>query len=748
MIDFEQWEGFEGRIWKEEVNVRDFIQKNYTPYDGDESFLAGPTEATNQLWGALQKLQKEERAKGGVLDMETEVVSSLTSYGPGYIDESLKDLEQIVGLQTDKPLKRAFMPYGGIKMAEQACTTYGYQPSEELHKIFTDYTRTHNQAVFDAYTPEMKKARHTHIITGLPDTYGRGRIVGDYRRVALYGIDALIRFKQEDLANCGDGTMTDDVIRLREEIARQINALKGMKKMAEAYGYDISQPAKNAKEACQWLYFGYLAAIKTQNGAAMSVGRISTFLDIYIQRDLDNGILTETQAQELIDHMVMKFRMVKFARIPSYNQLFSGDPVWATLEVGGIGMDGRSMVTKNCYRFLHTLENMGPAPEPNLTVLYSSALPEAFKKYAAKVSVNTSSVQYENDDVMKPVWGDDYSICCCVSATQTGKEMQFFGARANLAKCLLYAINGGVDEKSHEQCGPNYAPITSEYLTYDEVLPKYVQMLDWLAGLYVNVLNLIQYMHDKYYYEEAEMALIDTDVRRTFATGIAGFSHVIDSLSAIKYAKVKVVRDETGLATGFEIEGDFPKYGNDDDRVDLIARDVTHMMITELRKTPTYRNAEHTLSVLTITSNVMYGKHTGATPDGREAGAPFAPGANPMHNREENGALASLNSVAKLSYDDCRDGISNTFSITPETLGRTEEERVENLVSVLDGYFTRRAHHINVNVLRRETLIEAYNDPEAYPNLTIRVSGYAVNFHKLSREQQREVISRTFHEEL
>ena len=626
MINFEQWEGFEGRIWKEEVNVRDFIQKNYTPYDGDESFLAGPTEATDKLWGALQKLQKAERAKGGVLDMETEVVSSLTAYGPGYIDESLKDLEQIVGLQTDKPLKRAFMPYGGIKMAEQACTTYGYQPSEELHKIFTDYTRTHNQAVFDAYTPEMKAARHTHIITGLPDTYGRGRIVGDYRRVALYGIDALIKFKQEDFANCGDGTMTDDVIRLREEIARQISALKGMKKMAEAYGYDISQPAKNAKEACQWLYFGYLAAIKTQNGAAMSVGRISTFLDIYIQRDLDNGTLTETQAQELIDHMVMKFRMVKFARIPSYNQLFSGDPVWATLEVGGIGMDGRSMVTKNCYRFLHTLENMGPAPEPNLTVLYSSALPEAFKKYAAKVSINTSSVQYENDDVMKPVWGDDYSICCCVSATQTGKEMQFFGARANLAKCLLYAINGGVDEKSHEQCGPNYAPITGEYLNYDEVLPKYVQMLDWLAGLYVNVLNLIQYMHDKYYYEEAEMALIDTDVRRTFATGIAGFSHVIDSLSAIKYAKVKVVRDEMGLATGFEIEGDFPKYGNDDDRADEIGVWLLRTFLEMIKKRHTYRNSEATTSILTITSNVVYGKYTGALPDGRAAFTPFALG--------------------------------------------------------------------------------------------------------------------------
>ena len=743
MIDFEQWEGFEGRIWKEEVNVRDFIQKNYTPYDGDESFLAGPTEATDKLWGALQKLQKAERAKGGVLDMETEVVSGLTAYGPGYIDESLKEFEQIVGLQTDKPLKRAFMPYGGIKMAEQACTTYGYQPSEELHKIFTDYTRTHNQAVFDAYTPEMKTARHTHIITGLPDTYGRGRIVGDYRRVALYGIDALIKFKQEDFANCGDGTMTDDVIRLREEIARQISALKGMKKMAEAYGCDISQPAKTAKEACQWLYFGYLAAIKTQNGAAMSVGRISTFLDIYIQRDLDKGILTESEAQELIDHMVMKFRMVKFARIPSYNQLFSGDPVWATLEVGGIGMDGRSMVTKNCYRFLHTLENMGPAPEPNLTVLYSSALPENFKKYAAKVSINTSSVQYENDDVMKPVWGDDYSICCCVSATQTGKEMQFFGARANLAKCLLYAINGGVDEKSHEQCGPNYAPITGEYLNYDEVLPKYVQMLDWLAGLYVNVLNLIQYMHDKYYYEEAEMALIDTEVRRTFATGIAGFSHVIDSLSAIKYAKVKVVRDEMGLATGFEVEGDFPKYGNDDDRADEIGVWLLRTFLEMIKKRHTYRNSEATTSILTITSNVVYGKYTGALPDGRAAFTPFAPGANPSYGAEQNGLLASLNSVAKLPYHWALDGISNTQTINPDALGHSEGERVENLVQVMDGYFDQGAHHLNVNVFGKEKLIDAMEHPEKeeYANFTIRVSGYAVKFIDLTREQQMDGIT-------
>ena len=750
MTDFVQWEGFQGRIWKEEVNTRDFIQKNYRPYSGDESFLAGPTEATDKLWGALQVLQKEERAKGGVLDMETEVVSGMTAYGPGYISEDLKDLEKVVGLQTDKPLKRAFMPYGGIKMAEQACTTYGYTPSPKLHEIFTKYARTHNTAVFDAYTPEMKKARHSHIVTGLPDTYGRGRIVGDYRRVALYGIDYLIKEKQNDFANCGDGTMTDDIIRLREEIALQIRALNDMKAMAAAYGYDISLPAANAKEAVQWLYFGYLAAIKTQNGAAMSVGRISTFLDIYIQRDLDKGILTETEAQELIDHLTMKFRMVKFARIPSYNQLFSGDPVWATLEVGGIGMDGRSMVTKNCYRFLHTLENMGPAPEPNLTVLYSSALPESFKKYAAKVSIDTSSVQYENDDVMKPVWGDDYSICCCVSATQTGKEMQFFGARANLAKCLLYAINGGVDEKSHEQCGPNYAPITSEYLNYDEVLPKYVQMLDWLAGLYVNVLNLIQYMHDKYYYEEAEMALIDTDVRRTFATGIAGFSHVIDSLSAIKYAKVKVVRDETGLATGYEVEGDFPKYGNDDDRADEIGVWLLHTFLEMIKKRHTYRNSEATTSILTITSNVVYGKATGAMPDGRAAFTPFAPGANPAYGAEQNGLLASLNSVAKLPYHWALDGISNTQTINPDALGHSEGERVENLVQVMDGYFDQGAHHLNVNVFGTEKLIDAMEHPEKeeYANFTIRVSGYAVKFIDLTREQQMDVIARTCHKKM
>lgn len=747
MVDFEQWEGFEGRIWKEEVNVRDFIQKNYQPYDGDEAFLADATEATDKLWGALQKLQKQERAKDGVLDMETEIVSSLTAYGPGYIDEDLKDLEQIVGLQTDKPLKRAFMPYGGIKMAEQACTTYGYQPSEKLHEIFTKYCRTHNQAVFEAYTPEMKKARHTHIVTGLPDTYGRGRIVGDYRRVALYGIDFLIEQKELDKSNVGDGVMTDDVIRLREEVARQINALKSMKEMAKIYGYDISKPAKNAKEACQWLYFGYLAAIKTQNGAAMSVGRISTFLDIYIQRDLDAGILTETEAQELIDHLTMKFRMVKFARIPSYNQLFSGDPVWATLEVAGIGMDGRSMVTKNDFRFLHTLENMGPAPEPNLTVLYSSALPETFKKYASKISIATSSVQYENDDVMKPVWGDDYSICCCVSATQTGKEMQFFGARANLGKCLLYALNGGVDEKFFEQVGPAYAPVTSEYLDYDDVMKKFVPMLDWLAGLYVNILNLIQYMHDKYYYEEAEMALIDTDVRRTFATGIAGFSHVIDSLSAIKYAKVKAIRDEHGLITDFEIEGDFPKYGNDDDRADDIGVWLLKTFLEMVKRRHTYRNSEATTSILTITSNLVYGKFTGAMPDGRKAWTPFAPGANPSYGAEQNGLLASLNSVAKLPYHWALDGISNTQTINPDALGHEPQERISNLVQVMDGYFDQGAHHLNVNVFGTEKLIDAMEHPEKeeYANFTIRVSGYAVKFIDLTREQQLDVIARTCH---
>ncbi|HJI92886.1 MAG TPA: formate C-acetyltransferase [Oscillospiraceae bacterium] len=750
MVDFEQWEGFEGSLWKEEVNVRDFIQKNYTVYDGDESFLAGPTDATNKLWGILQGLQKEERAKGGVLDMETKVVSGITAYGPGYISEADKDLEKVVGLQTDKPLKRAFMPFGGIKMAEQACSTYGYEPDPELHKIFTDYCKTHNQGVFDAYTPEMLKARHNKIITGLPDTYGRGRIVGDYRRVALYGIDFLMEEKKHDFANCGDGTMTDDVIRLREEITMQYKALAQMKKMAESYGFDISKPAKDAKEAVQWLYFGYLAAIKTQNGAAMSVGRISTFLDIYIQRDLEAGKITEAEAQELIDHLVMKFRMVKFARIPSYNQLFSGDPVWATLEVAGIGVDGRSMVTKNDFRFLHTLENMGPSPEPNLTVLYSSALPDTFKKYAADISIRTSSIQYENDDVMKPVWGDDYSICCCVSATQTGKEMQFFGARANLAKCLLYAINGGVDAKTFEQVGPKYRPITSEYLDYDEVIEAYDRMMDWLAGLYVNVLNLIQFMHDKYYYEAAEMALIDTDVRRTFATGIAGFSHVVDSLSAIKYAKVKTIRNEDGVVVDYETEGDFPRYGNDDDRADEIAVWLLKTFLDKIKKHHTYRNSEPTTSILTITSNVVYGKATGTMPDGRKAGAPLSPGANPSYGAEQSGLLASLNSVAKLPYEWALDGISNTQTINPGALGHSEEEKKNNLVQVMDGYFDQGAHHLNVNVFGTEKLIDAMQHPEKeeYQNFTIRVSGYAVKFIDLTKEQQMDVISRTCHDRM
>ena len=752
MVEKTQWAGFKGRLWKEEINVRDFIQNNYTPYDGDESFLAGPTEATNKLWGKLQELQKEERAKGGVLDMETKVVTGLTAYGPGYIDESMKDLEQVVGLQTDKPLKRAFMPYGGIKMAEESCENYGYTPDPELHKIFTEYHKTHNQGVFDAYTPEMRAARRSHIITGLPDTYGRGRIVGDYRRVALYGIDYLIKCKEEDKANCGCGVMTNDVIQLREELSDQINALKGMKAMAAAYGYDISEPATTAKEAVQWLYFGYLAAIKTQNGAAMSVGRVSTFLDIYINKDLEAGKITEAEAQELIDHFVMKCRMVKFARITSYNELFSGDPTWATLEVGGTGIDGRSMVTKNDYRFLHTLENMGPSPEPNLTVLYSSRLPENFKKYAAKISVDTSSIQYENDDVMKVTWGDDYSICCCVSATQTGKEMQFFGARANLAKCLLYAINGGVDMKSKVQVGPAYKPVTSDVLEYDEVVAKFDKMMDWLADLYVNVLNLIHYMHDKYYYEAAEMALIDTDVKRTFATGIAGFSHVVDSLSAIKYAKVTVSeRDpETGIAMAFKTEGDFPKYGNDDDRADDIAVWLLKSFLDKIKKRHTYRNSEPTTSILTITSNVVYGKFTGNMPDGRKAGTPLAPGANPSYGAEQNGLLASLNSLTKLPYEWALDGISNTQTMNPDALGHDDSERVNNLVNVMDGYFDQGAHHLNVNVFGKDKLLDAMEHPEKpeYANFTIRVSGYAVKFIDLTKEQQMDVISRTFHDRM
>lgn len=745
-----EWNGFTEGHWVEDVNVRDFIQRNYTPYDGNADFLEEPTENTQILWDYVQSLQKEERQNGGVLDMETEVVSGINAYPASYIKEELKGLEKVVGLQTDKPLKRAFMPYGGIKMAEQACTTYGYTPSPKLHKIFTEYHKTHNQAVFDAYTEEMLHARHNKILTGLPDSYGRGRIVGDYRRVALYGIDLLIEKKKEDLKNYGYGTMTDDIIRGREEVADQIKALKAMKDMAASYGYDISLPAKNAREAVQWLYFGYLAAIKTQNGAAMSVGRISTFLDIYIQRDMEAGKLSESEAQELIDHLVMKLRMVKFARVPSYNQLFSGDPIWATLEVAGLGQDGRSMVTKSDFRFLHTLENMGPSPEPNLTVLYSKRLPEGFKEYSSKISIDTSSVQYENDDVMRPVWGDDYSICCCVSATETGKEMQFFGARANLAKALLYAINGGVDEKTKEQVSPPFRPISSEVLDYQEVMEKYDVMLDWLAGIYVNVLNLIQYMHDKYFYEAAEMALIDTDVRRTFATGIAGFSHVVDSLSAIKYATVKPIRDENGVAVDFETIGDFPRYGNDDDRADDIAVWLLKTFLEKIKKHPTYRNSEATTSILTITSNVVYGKATGTLPDGRKAGEPLSPGANPSYGAEKNGLLASLNSVAKLPYEYALDGISNTQTINLGALGHNKEEQVSTLVRVMDGYFAKGAHHLNVNVFGVEKLKDAMEHPEKeeYANFTIRVSGYAVKFIDLTKEQQLDVIARTEHKAL
>lgn len=785
MIQKEEWNGFAGRLWKEEVNVRDFIQNNYTPYDGDNKFLAGPTVATKKLFGELQRLQKEEHNKksigldgkerSGVLDMDTDIVAGLTAHKPGYICPEGKELEQVVGLQTDKPLKRAFMPYGGIKMAEQSCEMYGYKVNPELHKIFTEYHKTHNQGVFDVYTPEHRAVRSAHILTGLPDTYGRGRIVGDYRRVALYGIDYLIQEKQKDFANIGDGTMTEEVVRLREEVSDQIKALKGLKEMAASYGFDISKPAKTAKEAFQWLYFGYLGAVKTQNGAAMSVGRVSTFLDIYIERDVKNGTLTEEQAQELVDHMVMKFRMVRFARIESYNQLFSGDPIWATLEVGGLGQDGRSMVTKNDFRFLHTLENMGPSPEPNMTVLYSKRLPENFRKYAAKISIDTSSIQYENDDVMRPVWGDDYSICCCVSATQTGKEMQFFGARANLAKALLYAFNGGIDEglKKGMQVGPEYAPITADVIdasNYDEVLRKYKAMLEWLAGVYVNVLNAIHYMHDKYYYEAEELALEDTEIKRTFATGIAGFSHVVDSLSAMKYAKVHVnrekveVKDKAGnvintvtLVKDFTVEGDFPRYGQDDDRADDIAVDLLKTFMSMIKKHPTYRNAEPTTSILTITSNVVYGKATGALPNGRPAGAPFSPGANPSYGAETKGLIKSLNSVAKLPYEYALDGISNTQTINPGALGHNEDERIENLVNVLDGYFDvsaesghAGAHHLNVNVFGVEKLKDCQAHPEKpeYANFTVRVSGYAVRFINLTKEQQDDVIARTCHASL
>ncbi|MDT2827711.1 formate C-acetyltransferase [Enterococcus viikkiensis] len=745
------WEGFKGHLWKGEINTRDFIQANYTPYEGASDFLADPSEATNELWGKLQQLQKQERENGGVLDMEADIVSAANAYGAGYIDESMKDKEAIVGIQTDKPLKRAFMPYGGIRMAEEALESYGYTPNPKYTEIFNDYHKTHNQAVFDVYTPEIRAARRNKIITGLPDTYGRGRIVGDYRRIALYGIDYLMEQKFKDHENCGHGQFTDEDLRLREEITNQYNALKRIKEMAAAYGYDISRPAENAKEAVQWTYFGYLAAIKEQNGAAMSIGRVSTFLDIYIQRDIENGSLTEDGAQELIDHLVMKLRMVKFARIPSYNELFSGDPVWATLSIAGMGMDGRTLVTKNDFRFLHTLENMGPSPEPNLTVLYSSRLPEGFKDYAAKISIDTSSIQYENDDVMRPVWLDDYAICCCVSATQTGKEMQFFGARANLAKALLYAINGGVDEKSKVQVGPDFRPIDSDdALDFDAVMAKYDDMLEWLAGMYVNTLNAIHYMHDKYYYEAAELALMDTDLKRTFATGIAGFSHVVDSLSAIKHAKVFPIRDEDGIVTDFKIEGEFPKYGNDDERADDIAVWLLKTFMEKLEHYHTYRNSEPTTSILTITSNVVYGKATGTMPDGRKAGEPLSPGANPSYGAEQNGLLASLNSLTKLPYEYALDGISNTQSINPDALGHDEDERIENLTNVLDGYFNQGAHHLNVNVFGKEKLVDAMEHPEKeeYANFTIRVSGYAVKFIDLTREQQEDVISRTFHAKL
>ena len=736
------WDGFTGGKWQEEINVRDFIQKNYREYTGDDSFLSGATKRTKELMKRVNTLFEVEKQFGGVLDIDTETISTVTAYAPGYIE---KDKEIIVGMQTNRPLKRGVNPFGGIRMARQACEAYGYKLSDSIEKQFK-YRTTHNDGVFKAYTDEMRKARHSHLITGLPDAYGRGRIIGDYRRAALYGIDRLIEEKKKDKAALSGVNFDEEHIRLSEELSNQIAALTDIKKMAESYGYDISAPAANAREAVQWTYFAYLAAIKEQNGAAMSLGRVSTFLDVYIERDLENGTLTERQAQELMDDFVMKLRIARHLRTPEYNELFGGDPMWITESVGGMGEDGRTLVTKNSYRMLNTLYTLGSSPEPNLTVLWSNKLPESFKRFCAKVSCDTDSIQYENDDVMRPIYGDDYAIACCVSAMKIGKQMQFFGARCNLAKLLLLSLNGGYDTSSGINAGPQMKPFEDDVLSYDKVYERFTEYAAWLLRLYVNTMNVIHYMHDKYAYEKAQMALHDTDVHRFMAFGIAGLSVITDSLSAIKYARVTPVRDENGYIIDFKTEGDFPKFGNDDDRVDMIAKDLTHLVITELRKTPTYRNAEHTLSVLTITSNVMYGKHTGATPDGRKAGAPFAPGANPMHNREENGALASLNSVAKLSYDDCRDGISNTFSITPETLGRTGDERVKNLVSVLDGYFAKKAHHINVNVLNRQTLIEAYNDPTAYPNLTIRVSGYAVNFHKLSREQQREVISRTFHE--
>lgn len=735
---------FIGGIWENEINVRDFIQRNYTEYKGDSSFLSGATERTKELKKKTDSLFELEKLYGGVLDIDTETVSTPTAYAPGYID---KENEIIVGMQTNRPLKRGVNPFGGIRMARQACKAYGYKLSEKIENEFR-YRTTHNEGVFNAYTDEMRLARHCHIITGLPDAYGRGRIIGDYRRIALYGIDRLKEGKEEDVKTLFNGNFDEDTIRLKEELAMQIKALDDIKEMALSYGFDISKPAANAREAIQWTYFGYLASIKEQNGAAMSLGRVSTFFDIYIERDIASGILTETDAQELMDDFVLKLRIARHLRTPEYNELFGGDPMWITEAVGGMGEDGRTLVTKNSFRMLNTLYTLSSSPEPNLTVLWSENLPQGFKEFCACVSCDTDSIQYENDDIMRPVYGDDYSIACCVSAMKTGKQMQFFGARCNLAKLLLLSLNGGLDASSGTKIGPQNEPFADDVLDFDAVFSRFKVYAAWLAKLYVNTMNVIHFMHDKYAYEKCQMALHDTLVHRFMAFGIAGLSVTADSLSAIKYARVRTKRDENGYIIGFETEGDFPKFGNDDDRVDLIAKELTRIMIEELRKTPAYRNAEHTLSVLTITSNVMYGKHTGETPDGRGAGEPFAPGANPMHNREENGALASLNSVAKLSYDDCRDGISNTFSITPATLGRSKEERISNLVNILDGYFRKKAHHINVNVLDRETLIKAYNDPSAYPNLTIRVSGYAVNFHKLSKEQQREVISRTFHENL
>ena len=745
-MKFEQWKGFEQGDWQSEINVRDFIQHNYTPYEGDSSFLAGPTEKTKKLWDEVLDLYKKEHdSKGGVLDIDTKTISTIIAHDAGYID---KDLEDIVGLQTDKPLRRAIMPFGGIRIVEKACEAYDRKVDEEVENIFHKYRKTHNDGVFSVYTPDIRAARSSHLITGLPDGYGRGRIIGDYRRVALYGIDSLVDEKKKELDVLNTDELTEEVIRSREEISEQISALSELKQMAQKYGFDISKPAQNAKEAVQWLYFGYLGAIKSQDGAAMSLGRTSTFLDIYFERDLKNGVLTEEEAQEIMDHFVMKLRLVRFLRTPEYNELFSGDPVWVTESIGGMGIDGRTLVTKNSFRLLHTLENLGPAPEPNMTVLWSTRLPEGFKKYTTGLSIKTSSIQYENDDLMRITLGDDYGIACCVSPMKIGKQMQFFGARANLAKTLLYAINGGRDEVSGKQITPKYAPITSEYLDYDEVMEKFNQMMDYVAKIYIKALNAIHYMHDKYCYEAIEMALHDREILRTMACGIAGLSVVADSLSAIKYAKVKVIRDETGLAIDYKVEGDFPKFGNDDDRVDQIAVDITKNFMNKLRKHQTYRNSKHTLSILTITSNVVYGKATGNTPDGRRAGEPFGPGANPLHGRDTNGALAVMNSIAKLPFDSAEDGISYTFSITPGTLGKTDDQRVENLTNMLDGYFKQTGHHINVNVFDRSLLEDAMEHPENYPQLTIRVSGYAVHFTKLTREQQLDVIHRTIHERI